>query len=170
MTIDVQIKWLRKKKQSPSLKAKTYSDLHKLIAKKKADGNPIGEFEWDEFRYDAFADKATGRIAKVVVRAGWVMTVPKWAGAGKAEPKQKAAWDKAIAALARHEETHRLFHLEALARFSAQLEAMEDPAPEDIEAAFRQMIADHDAEQTAYDGRTTHGVKEGAFLPAPDAL
>ncbi|GMG82978.1 hypothetical protein LNKW23_21910 [Paralimibaculum aggregatum] len=169
MTVDVKINWT-KNKSSPSFKSRTYKDLFAEIGKKKAKGNPIGEFEWEDFKWKIYADKKSGNIAKVVIDAAYRITVPKWPAAGKASPAEKKAWEKCIAALAKHEETHRLYHLEALAKFNTEVNKLAAPTLADVETLLATMQTDHKKEQKAYDGRTGHGVKEGATLPHPDSL
>lgn len=169
MGVDVKIKWTKKKTLNPSLKAKNYAGLFDEIKKKKTKGNPIGEFDWEDFTFKAFGDKS-GTIKKVELSAGWTMTIPKWPAKGKAKAAEKAAWEKAIAALAKHEETHRLYHLEAIAKFATALGKLESPTMADIEAEFEKLKTDHKKEQSAYDSRTKHGVSEGATLPHPGTL
>jgi predicted secreted Zn-dependent protease len=85
-------------------------------------------------------------------------------------PKRKAAWDKMMTALAKHEDNHRLILLEEAAKFCAKVSAKTDVTRKVLQPMLDQFSKDIETAQALYDGKTGHGEKEGVFLPAPDKV
>ncbi len=169
MPAKFSVNWSKKAEATETVPGKTYDEMFKFFQKK----NDAGE-EWGKFSPTkpglSFKPAKGEPITDVVLDIGFTITLPSWAGASKATAAGKEAWDKMLEVLERHEDNHRLILLEEVAKFGNKITAEDALTPKKLQALFGQFPKDVKAAQDKYDGATTHGQKEGVFLPAPDKV
>lgn len=161
------IEWTKQDRKTSAVPGATYEEVFKFFEKKNA-----AKQEWATFspeRPDLSFKPGKGEpITDVVLKVGFTITMPAWAKSGSLGKNRKAAWDKMLAALTKHEENHRLILLEQSLIFGDKITAENNLGLERLRELFKPFSADVKAAQDKYDGSSGHGVKEGVFLPAPD--
>lgn len=163
------INYTKKGKATEAVPGKTYEEMFKFFEKKNAAGQEWGKFHTE--RPNISFKPAKGEpITEVTLDIGWVITLPSWGGASSATAAGKAAWEKMLKALEKHEENHRTILLEQIARFVDRVTDVDDLKLKQLQTLFTQFPKDIKAAQDKYDGATDHGKKEGVFLPAPDKV
>lgn len=98
-----------------------------------------------------------------------VQTFPRWVDRDRARPCLQRDWDRAMAALIRHEETHRRRYEQYLARLRQEAMALPpQPSPAALQRALSALVARLQAETNAwqqdYDRRTHYGRLEGVVI------
>ena len=162
-----KIKWTKKGAATYAVPGSSYEDAFDFFSKRNA-----AKKEWAIFHHETPAvdlNKAEV-ITDMTLKIGYVITMPSWSKAGSLGPKRKAAWDKMMTALAKHEDNHRLILLEEAAKFCAKVSAKTDVTRKVLQPMLDQFSKDIETAQALYDGKSGHGEKEGVFLPAPDKL
>ena len=96
--------------------------------------------------------------------------MPAWSKASALGKNGKDAWDKMMAALDKHEDTHRRILEQQSGLFGDAIERETDLTVKKLVDMFKQFPADVKSAQDDYDSKTSHGEKEGVFLPAPDKV
>ncbi|HUF56936.1 MAG TPA: DUF922 domain-containing protein [Thermohalobaculum sp.] len=98
-----------------------------------------------------------------------IQTLPRWVDRDRARPCLQREWDRAMAALIRHEDTHRRRYEEYVARL--RQEALALPPQPSAGALFsavarlnKRLEEETVAWQQDYDRRTQHGRAEGVFI------
>ena len=164
-----KIQWTKKENSTFAVPGNTYEDAFKFFQKK----NDAKE-EWAKFHHErpdlSFKPAKGEPITEVVLKVGYVITMPSWSKAGSLGKKAKAAWDKMMTALAKHEENHRLILVEQSALFGEKVTGETDLTFKKLSELFKKFPGDVKAAQDKYDGSSGHGEKEGVFLPAPDEV
>lgn len=98
-------------------------------------------------------------------------TLPRWLGKAKAAPCLRAQWDATLAALRRHEDTHKRKYLDYRPTLLAALKAL-PPQPDgaalsaQVKAINARVLGEIEDWQSGYDARTNFGVAEGVVLRA----
>lgn len=98
-----------------------------------------------------------------------VQTLPRWIDRDRAPACLQREWDRAMTALARHEDTHRRRYEEYVARLRQEALAL-PPQPtaallfSAVARLNKQLEAETVAWQQDYDRRTQHGRAEGVFI------
>ncbi len=166
-TAKFKVEWTKKDRKTYSVPGATYENAFKFFARKNA-----AHEEWAVFAPErpglSFLPARGAPITEVVLRLGFTITMPSWSNASSLGRNRKAAWDKMIAALAKHEENHRLILIEQGLVFGEKVTKATDLDPKKLADLFKRFPADVKAAQDRYDAATGHGAKEGVFLPAPD--
>ena len=169
VTPTFKIQWTKKENTTSAVPGNTYEDVFKFFQKKNAANE-----EWAKFHHErpdvSFKPSKGGPITDVVLKVGYVITMPSWSKAGSLGTKAKTAWDKMMAALAKHEENHRLILVEQSLLFGEKITAETDLSQKKLAELFKKFPGDVKAAQDKYDGSSKHGEKEGVFLPAPDEV
>ena len=159
--------WTKKDKKTYSVSGNTYEDAFKFFAKKNA-----SKEEWAAFAHErpglSFLPAKGEPITDVTLKVGYTITMPSWSKANSLGKNRKAAWDKMMTALAKHEENHRVILLEQSALFGEKITNETDLSLKKLAELFKTFPADVKAAQDKYDASSGHGEKEGVFLPAPD--
>ena len=169
VTPKFKIAWTKKGKATYSVPGSTYEDAFAFFSKMNAAKKEWAIFHHEKPNVDLLPTKSEP-ITDVTLNIGFVITMPSWSKAGSLGPKAKAAWDKMMTALAKHEENHRLIFLEEAAKFGEKVTAKTDLTRKVLKPMLDQFSKDVKAAQDLYDGKTGHGEKEGVFLPAPDQV
>jgi predicted secreted Zn-dependent protease len=164
-----KIEWTKKGKATYSVSGSTYEDAFKFFSKMNASKKEWATFHHETPQIGLVPDK-TEPITEVTLKLGYVITMPSWSKASALGPKRKAAWDKMMTALAKHEENHRLIFLEEGAKFGEKVTAKTDLTRATLKPMFAQFSKDVKTAQDLYDSKTSHGETEGVFLPAPDKV
>ena len=169
MPATFKINWTKKGKATETVPGKTYDEMFKFFEKKNA-----AKQEWGKFSTErpglALLPAKDEPITEVVLSIGYTITLPSWSGASSATKAGKAAWDKMFKALEKHEDNHRLILLEECAKFGEKVGAEKELTKKKLAELFTQFPKDVKAAQDKYDDATSHGEKEGVFLPAPDKV
>ena len=164
-----KIEWTKKGKATFSVPGSTYEDAFKFFGKLNA-----AKKEWATFHHEtprlALVPDKTEPITEVTLQLGFVITMPAWSKASSLGAKRKAAWDKMMNALAKHEENHRLIFLEEAVKFGEKVTAKTDLTRTTLKPMLTQFSKDVKTAQDLYDSKTSHGETEGVFLPAPDKV
>ena len=169
VTPNCKIKWTKKGAATYSVPGSTYEDAFAFFSKRNAEKKEWAIFHHEKPAVDLLPNKGEP-ITDVILKIGFVITMPSWSKAGSLGPKAKAAWDKMMTVLAKHEENHRLIFLEEAAKFCEKVSAKTDLTRKVLKPMLDQFSKDVKAAQDLYDGKTGHGEKEGVFLPAPDQV
>ena len=169
VTPTFKIQWTKQERTTSAVSGDTYEDVFKFFQKKNA-----AKEEWAKFHHEkpdiAFKTSKSGPITDVVLKVGFVLTMPSWSKSGSLGTKAKAAWDKMMTALAKHEENHRLILVEQSLLFGEKVTAESDLTLAKLKELFKKFPGDVKAAQDKYDGSSKNGVNEGVFLPAPDQV
>ena len=164
-----KIEWTKKDRKTAAVSASTYEDVFKFFEQKNA-----AKQEWAKFSHErpdlSFKPAKGTPITEVTLKVGFTITMPSWSKASSLGKNRKAAWDKMIAALDKHEDNHRLILLEQSVLFGEKVTAVDDLSPDKLAELFKQFPGDVTAAQDKYDASSGHGEKEGVFLPAPDKV
>jgi len=169
VTPKFKIEWTKKGKATYSVPGSSYEDAFAFFAKRNAARKEWAIFDHEIPRVALKPDKREP-ITDVVLQIGFVITMPSWPKSSALGPKRKAAWDKMMTVLAKHEENHRLIFLEEAAKFGEKVTAKVDLTRAVLKPMLTQFSKDVKTAQDLYDSKTGHGEKEGVFLPAPDKL
>jgi len=169
VTPNCKIKWTKKGAATYSVPGSTYEDAFAFFSKRNAEKKEWAIFHHEKPAVDLLPNKGEP-ITDVILKIGFVITMPSWSKAGSLGPKAKAAWDKMMTVLAKHEENHRLIFLEEAAKFCEKVSAKTDLKRKVLQPMLDQFSKDVFAAQKLYDDKTGHGEKEGVFLPAPDKV
>lgn len=165
----LKVKWTKKDKATYTISAKDYEGLYKFFEAK----NKKKE-EWGKFSVTtpavSFKPPKGNPITEVVLKIGHTTTLPKWPKYSKVSKDAQKAWDAMYKALEKHEERHRLILLEQVAKFAAKVEAKENLDIKGLQKLLKDFSPDVEKAQKKYDDATSHGEKEGVFLPAPDKV
>ena len=159
----------KKDRKTSAVAGNTYEDVFKFFEKKNA-----AKEEWAKFSHEkpalSFKPPSGGPVTEVVLKVGFTITMPSWSKASSLGKNRKAAWDKMITALEKHEENHRLILLEQSMLWGETITAESDLTVEKLATLFKPFPAQVKAAQDKYDASSGNGVKEGVFLPAPDKV
>ncbi|MFG0307244.1 MAG: DUF922 domain-containing protein [Phycisphaerales bacterium JB040] len=158
-TIKVKIKWGAKKTtKSIKIDAKTLEGALDKLSRLP---------EWGKFEgqigYQYKADK-NKRVTEVTLKPSYEIKMPVWTKYGAASKESKKEWDRMYKALAKHEDGHRLIHLEALAKINAWLTGAEGLSVNEFKSTFEKMMKDGQKNQDKFDSSTDHGAKKGVHL------
>ncbi|MFT5423562.1 MAG: putative secreted Zn-dependent protease [Phycisphaerales bacterium] len=156
--INVKSKWGSKKTEnSIRLKAKTLGGA--LEELEKLD-------EWGEFDGQiGFAYKAKSKkVTEVTLKPSYVIKMPVWAKYGGAPKGAKKEWDRMYKALEKHENIHRLLHLETYAIITDWLVKAEELTESDFKAQFKKLMTQGQKNQDKFDSSSDHGSKKGVEL------
>ena len=169
VTPKFKIEWTKKDNKTSAVPGNTYEEVFKFFEKKNAAGE-----EWAKFHHErpdlSFKPAKGEPITEVTLKVGYVITMPSWSKANSLGKNRKAAWDKMITALEKHEENHRLILAEQSTAFAEKVVAETDLTLKKLSELFKKFPGDVKAAQDKYDSATGHGEKEGVFLPAPDKV
>jgi hypothetical protein len=164
-----KIEWTKKDNKTASVPGSTYEEMFKYFEKKNASNE-----EWAKFHHErpdlSFKPAKGEPITEVTLKVGYVITMPSWSKASSLNKKGKAAWDKMMAALEKHEDNHRQILEKQSDLFGEKITAETDLTLKKLAELFKKFPADVTAAQDKYDSATSHGEKEGVFLPAPDKV
>ena len=169
VTPDFKLRWTKKGKATYSVPGSTYEDAFAFFSRMNAAKKEWAVFHHEVPTVDLKPNKGEP-ITEVTLNLGFVITMPSWSKAGSLGPKAKTAWDKMMNSLAKHEENHRLIFLEEAAKFAEKVQAKTDLTRKVLKPMLDQFSKDVFAAQKLYDDKTSHGEKEGVFLPAPDKV
>jgi len=109
------------------------------------------------------------RCTSFTTKTTVTITLPRWIPATNPPPEMRAAWERYLTALARHETAHAQFAVTAAAELQQRINALgPDPNCENlkrrINSVGRQVLADQRKLEKEFDQRTSHGTKEGVSL------
>ena len=98
-----------------------------------------------------------------------VQTFPRWVNRDGARRCLRREWDRAMAALIRHEDTHRRRYEQYLGRLRREAMALPpQPSPAALQQALTALVgrlqAETNAWQQDYDRRTQYGRREGVVI------
>lgn len=121
---------------------------------------------WGRYRANP-SYKASGggsKIDSVKLSAGPVITMPSWAGYGKATKDEKKSWDAMAKALQKHESNHHDIFVKAAQAWKKEMEDGGDLTSKEIDKAFKDFSAATQKLQDKYDTSSGNGKKEGVIL------
>jgi len=159
----------KKGKATYQVPGSTYEAAFAFFAKMNAAKKEWGKFDPEQPNVDLLPTKGEP-ITDVTLNIGFVITMPSWSKAGSLGPKRKAAWDKMMTALAKHEDNHRLILLEEAMKFGNLVTAKKDLTRKVLKPMLDNFSSEVTKAEKLYDAKTDHGRKEGVFLPAPDQV
>jgi len=167
VTPKFKIEWTKKDKKTYSVPGSSYEDAFKFFGKK----NDAKE-EWATFSHErpglSFLPPKGEPITDVTLKVGYTITMPSWSKASALGKNRKAAWDKMMTALAKHEDKHRGILEDQSALFGEKITKETDLSLKRLAELFKSFAGDVKTAQDRYDASSGHGEKEGVFLPAPD--
>ena len=157
--IKVAVKWGSKDtKSSIKIKAKTLGGALKALEKRDEWGKFDGKIG---YAYKADSD---GLVTAVAIKPSYTIQMPSWDGYKKAPKACQTEWDRMWKALEKHEDGHRLIHLETLAIISDWLDKAEDLTVADFKSTFEAKMKEGQKNQDKFDSATGHGEKKGVTL------
>lgn len=120
-----------------------------------------------ELSYEAFDDAGECRPKHLQIKLQITTTLPQWTPEADVDPELQSRWDRAYAALERHEAVHREHALEAargLKRRIAQLQPMSDcrALRRAINRALYRVTTKCELDDDLFDMRTRKGYAEQA--------
>jgi predicted secreted Zn-dependent protease len=164
-----KIQWTKQDKKTYAVPGSTYDDVYKFFQKKNTSGEEWGKFSPERPNL-SFKPSKGEPITEVTLMVGYTITMPAFSKANALGKKAKAAWDKMMKALEKHEDTHRATLEKSCNDFGSQITSKTDLSLKDLQDLFKAFPKDAKTDQDAYDNKTAHGVKEGVYLPAPDEV
>ncbi len=163
------IKWTKTDQNTWTVPGNTYEDVFKFFEKRNA-----ARKEWATFHHEkpnlSFKPAKGEPITDVTLMVGYTITMPSWPKANSLGKKGKVAWDKMIKALEEHENQHRLILEGEAEMFGVSVTWETDLSLKKLTELFKKFPAEVEKAQKAYDAKTSHGKKEGVFLPAPEEV
>jgi len=112
-----------------------------------------------------------GGSVRVTVEPSYTITMPRWNNLAARPARERAAWGTVYDALVIHEQGHIDIFLEELDRLNAALASTSEPSVtatlSEIDARLVAFLATLHTRQAQYDGRTQHGINQGAILKCP---
>jgi predicted secreted Zn-dependent protease len=129
-----------------------------------------GFTQWEvNWQYEVTGNLDGCRCTSLTTKTTVTITLPRWIPATNPPPALKAAWERYLTALARHEAGHAQFAVTAAAELHRRINALGlDPNCENLKKRIsslgRQILADQRKLEKEYDERTAHGAKEGVSL------
>ena len=164
-----KLQWTKRDQRTYPVSGATYEEMFKFFAKKNAAREEWGNFHPE--RPDLSFKPSRGEpITEVTLKIGYTITMPSWSKASALGKKGKDAWDKMMMALDKHEDTHRQILEQQCGLFGDAIERETDLTVKKLADMFKKFPADVKSAQDDYDSETSHGEKEGVFLPAPDKV
>lgn len=164
-----KLQWTKRDQKTYSVSGATYEEMFTFFEKKHA-----AREEWAKFHAErpdlSFKPSRDEPITEVTLKIGYTITMPTWSKASALGRKGKDAWDKMMAALDKHEDTHRRILEQQIKLFGEAVERETDLTVKKLSDMFKKFPADVKSAQDDYDSKTSHGEKEGVFLPAPDKV
>lgn len=124
---------------------------------------------WGRYRSNP-SYKSSGKgdkIDTIKLTAGPVITMPSWAGYGKASKDEKKSWDAMFKALQKHESNHHDIFVKAADDWKKEMEDGGDLSKKDADRAWKDFNASTQRLQDRYDSSTSNGAKEGVILDIP---
>jgi hypothetical protein len=163
------VNWTKRDNQTSAVTGNTYEEMFKFFQKKNA-----SKEEWAKFHTErpalSFKPAKGEPITEVTLSIGYTTAMPSWSKASSLGSKGKAAWDAMMNALKKHEDNHRQILEDEVKKFGALVSAETDLSLKKLSDLFKDFPDDVRKAQEAYDAKTSHGEKEGVFLPAPDKV
>ena len=160
--VTVKTTWGAKNSSTFQVKAKTLGGAADELSKRdewgKFDGNIGYDYDSDENDY----------VTKVTLKPSYTISMPVWAGYKKAPKACQQEWDRMYKALEKHEDGHRLIHLETLATIETALQCKTDYPASDLKTDFAQWMQDGQDNQDKFDKSTRNGANKGVELTITD--
>jgi len=160
--VAVKTTWGGKDKSTFKVAAKTLGEAAEELDKRdewgKFDGKIGFDYDSDENDY----------VTNVTLKPSYTIEMPVWAGYKKAPKACQEEWDRMYKALEKHEDGHRLIHLETLAKIQDILGKQTDLSADQLKTDYAQMIQDGQDNQDKFDTATGNGSKKGVELTITD--
>jgi len=134
---------------------------------KKYDAVTTWDMKWD-YGYDHDSQACAVDSFKVTVDI--FFRYPRWVRTSETSPQLVEKWDRYMKNLITHENGHRDLAVEAAAKLSSAVAALNPPSTcveldRRVRALYRARMAKLNEDQKAYDATTNHGVNQGALFP-----
>lgn len=156
--VTVKTVWGGKRNSTFKVSAKTLGAAAKELDRRD---------EWGEFNgkigFDYQSDE-TDCVTEVTLKPSYSIDMPVWASYKKAPKACQQEWDRMYKALEKHEDGHRLIHLETLATMADSLAEKTDYPSDQLKIDFDTMSQDGQNNQDKFDAATGNGSKKGVEL------
>jgi predicted secreted Zn-dependent protease len=162
VTVSVKTSWGKKDNATFKVNAKTLEGAADELSKRDEWGKFNGKIDYS---YDSDENDF---VTNVTLKPSYTIDMPVWAAYKKAPKPCQEEWDRMYKALEKHEDGHRLIHLETLATIETALQGKTDYTSTQLDTDFGQMMTSGQTNQDKFDTSTGHGEKKGVTLTITD--